>query len=158
MWTRYLLRESIFTFDSEWVLTFATFRLNNRDILRARYSKDNSINDFHISTSFQQNVHRSKSGQTAISFAAMHQTVTAEFARSTSDSDNEPGLDKPVRVLHAVTALWDWDDCFSGVHNHRLCARSIPRASCIGYWLNPGSGVACTKMSEQSMPSIVGPF
>jgi hypothetical protein len=157
MWTRYLLRESILTFDSEWFLTTAAFRLNNRDILRARYSKDNSINDFHISSSFQQNPHKSKSVQTAINFAAMHQTVTAEFARSMSDSDNGLGLDKSVRVLHAVAVLWDWNDCFSAAHNHRLCARSITRASCIGYWLNPGSGVACTKMSEQSMPSFVGP-
>jgi hypothetical protein len=75
-------------------------RLNNRDTLRARRSNDNR-NDFYISSSFRQNVDKSRPGQTAISFAAVpHQTVTADFAESTNDSDNEPGLDKSVRVLH----------------------------------------------------------
>jgi hypothetical protein len=80
------------------VLTFTAFRLNNRDALRKRRSNDKSSNVFHISSSFRQ-------GQTAIVFAAVHQTVTADSSRSANDSDNEPGLDKSVWVLHTVAAL-----------------------------------------------------
>jgi hypothetical protein len=158
MWSRSSPCERIFAFHSERVLTFSTFRLNNRDTLRARCSDDNWNDDFHISSSFRQNVYKSKSGQTAVSFAAVDPTVTAEFARSTNDSDNEPGLDISVRVLHTFAVLWDWDDCFSGGHNHRLCARSITRVRCVGSWLTCGNGVVCTKMSEQSMISILGPL
>jgi len=76
--------------------------LNNRDTLRAQRSNDNR-NDFHISSSFQQNVHKSRLGQTAISFAAVqHQTVTAEFSGSTNDSDNEPGLDKSGIIIASI--------------------------------------------------------
>jgi len=76
--------------------------LNNRDTLRARRSDDNWNNDFHISSSFRQNVFKSKSGQTAVSFAAVHPTVTTEFVGSTNNSDNEPGLEKSAIIIASV--------------------------------------------------------
>ena len=93
----------IFAFEG--ILTFAIFRLNNRDTLRDRPPKNNSTSAFRIaSVRPNEASYKSKTGQTAVTFA-VNQTVASDFAPSTPDSDNELGLDKSVRVFLSIAAL-----------------------------------------------------
>jgi hypothetical protein len=92
----------IFAFEG--VITFATFRLNNRDTLRERPPKNNSTSAFRIASIRPNEASsKSKTGQTAVTFA-VNQTVTSDFVQSTHDSDNELGLDKSVWVFLSVAA------------------------------------------------------
>ena len=130
----------IFAFEG--VLTFAAFRLNNRDTLRERPPMNDSNSAFRIaSVRPNETSYKSKTEQTAVTFA-VNQTVTSDFAQSSHDSDNELALDKSVRVFLSVAALCHWDSHVSGGGNHhRLCTRRITRVNCIGFWPDQGNSV-----------------
>jgi hypothetical protein len=94
-------------FAFEWVLTFAIFRLNNRDTLRERSGEESSNNVLNMQSFRPSRItHKAKTGSTAVN-VTVHHTTTADFSRSKHDYDNEPELDKSVRVFHVVVALPD---------------------------------------------------
>jgi hypothetical protein len=84
------------------VLTFAAFRLNNRDNIYAQSSNSAPTKGFQLdSVQMKRMGHKSKTGSTAVA-VTVHRTATTDFAASKHSYENEQGLDKSVRILHTV--------------------------------------------------------